>query len=261
MNLIPKRKKQCANCGANYSYREAKCPYCGTVNEIGAERKYMEHLEDIREDLEDIAEIPENVYKEEIKNTGQKIYKPILWAAVILAIIIVGYWYFNVHSSSSYSKEQLLWEQETFPKLDAWYEAGEYDKIQELFANTGDYPLYGWKHYDFMMSYGEYQSVMYYREFLQNGDELSKADKGFILYDSLYLIHEDACQDSYKEFTEEEKLLIGEYSKAAKQLLSEDIGLDEPQIEALYQAVSEDGYVDYDKCCEYVKEIDWQRGK
>ena len=155
----------------------------------------------------------------------------------------------------------MLWEQETFPKLDTWYEAGEYDKIQEFFANNGENPLYGWKHYDFIVLYGQYESVMYYREFLQNGGELSKADKGFLLYDSLYLIHEGACQDSYKEFTEEEKLLIEEYGKAARQLLSEDIGLDEPQIEMLYEAVSEKGYVDYDTCREYIKEIDWQRGK
>ncbi|MFT3985729.1 MAG: hypothetical protein QM697_17655 [Lachnospiraceae bacterium] len=256
MSFIPERKKQCANCGANYSYQAAKCPYCGTVNEIGAEREYMGHLEDIRKDLEDIAEFPENAYKEEIKTTGHKIYKPVLWASIILAISILVFWYINKQSSIVYSKEQLLWEQETYPKLDRWYEEGEYDKIQELFLNAEEYSVYGWKHYNFIISYGQFESVLFYLEAIQNGGKLSKADKEFASYDSLCLIHEGTYRDSYKEFTDEEKVLIEEYGESAKQLLIEGLGLDEQQIEDLYQAVSKNGYVDYNKCCEYIEEIE-----
>lgn len=257
MNLMPKSKKHCVNCGATYSIQEAKCPYCGSSNEIGAELKYLEHLEDIREDLEDIAEVPESVYKEEIKSTGKKIFKPILLVAIALTIITTVYLYFNNQALSSFNKEQLLRERETFPILDEWYEAGEYDKIQELFRKNEDYPVYEWKHYDFIISYGEYQSVMFYREFLKKGGELSKTEKGLLLYNCMYLIHDGTFQDSYKEFTEEEKLLIEEYGKAAKQLLSEETGMDETQIEEMYRGVSEDGYLDFDKCRKYVKEIDW----
>lgn len=250
-----KLKKHCINCGASYSYQEAKCPYCGTVNEIGAEQKYMEHLEDIREDLEAVAELPENVYKEEIKSTGKKVRKHVVRGIIVLAVIAAIWLYLQNRVYDYYSKDQLLWEQENLPKMDAWYEAGEYDKIQD-FMNTAEYPLYDWEHYDYLESYRKHQSILYYHQLLQNSEELLEQDREFAIYDSLSLMHDATFQDSYQHFSEEEKQLIKEYGAEAEQLLVEAFGLTEQQVEEIYQAVLVNGYIDFEKCRKYIKKID-----
>ena len=32
---------KCSNCGAEYDKKEPECPFCGYINEEGAEKEYM----------------------------------------------------------------------------------------------------------------------------------------------------------------------------------------------------------------------------
>ena len=46
----------CPNCGGTYSIEEPKCPFCGTLNPVGAEKEYMGKLRDIEEDTGRLAD-------------------------------------------------------------------------------------------------------------------------------------------------------------------------------------------------------------
>ena len=43
---------ECTNCGAVFDAGEPKCPYCGHINPMGAEAKFLRDLEDTRKDLD-----------------------------------------------------------------------------------------------------------------------------------------------------------------------------------------------------------------
>ena len=45
----------CPNCGAEIENDVTKCPYCGYINVEGAEKKYFDELDDIKEDLVEVA--------------------------------------------------------------------------------------------------------------------------------------------------------------------------------------------------------------
>lgn len=49
----------CAFCGAGYEEEAIKCPYCGSTNIRGAEKDYMNKLENVRETMENLDVSPE----------------------------------------------------------------------------------------------------------------------------------------------------------------------------------------------------------
>ena len=49
---------RCNGCGAMYDADYSYCPYCGRMNDPAAEREYMEHLEELRQDVEELSVIP-----------------------------------------------------------------------------------------------------------------------------------------------------------------------------------------------------------
>ena len=49
----------CSSCGAEFEDMLPKCPYCGTMNYKGAEMEYLDRLEDVRSDMEQLGSVPE----------------------------------------------------------------------------------------------------------------------------------------------------------------------------------------------------------
>ena len=48
------REIECTNCGAVFDAGEPKCPYCGHINPMGAEAKFLRDLEKTRKELNQI---------------------------------------------------------------------------------------------------------------------------------------------------------------------------------------------------------------
>ena len=121
----------CSNCGANFDEKEAKCPFCGYISYPGAEDKFMKDMEEIRDNLSDLASVPKQEYKKEMSK--QK--KIVIFTIIIISAIasVIGIIYFICHkiSDSYYDnydvKEEMIWERENFPKIDVLYEAENYD--------------------------------------------------------------------------------------------------------------------------------------
>ena len=76
---------KCPNCGAEIDSNLAKCPYCGYINIHGAEKKYLDNLEDIRENLEAVKEEPVKALKEGVSK-GTKVV--ILTVATLLVLLV-----------------------------------------------------------------------------------------------------------------------------------------------------------------------------
>lgn len=79
---------QCQSCGAGFDPSEPKCPYCGTMYEPGAEARYMEHLGDIREDMEDLNSLALSETGSELKLAAKKTLKTLLFIVAAIAALL-----------------------------------------------------------------------------------------------------------------------------------------------------------------------------
>lgn len=153
---------ECPNCGAVFEARDAKCPYCGHINPMGAEAKFLRDLEHTRKQLDKVDDEAKETYKGEMKRGTRSAVKTIIIVAIVIALLIVGYrimenTMFYYGFKGDYAKE-LSWEHEAFEEYDELYEAGKYDELMERIAEDGEeHDVWNWENYD---------------EFMEKADEL-----------------------------------------------------------------------------------------
>lgn len=151
--MLP-REITCASCGAHYGAEQLRCPYCGSVNDLADEQEFMEDLGELRENLE---KLPSETVSQEagqaFRDVGRIIRSTVL---VVLALCAAGTVLFLAsrflgagfeQRREEERQEEYLWKQENFPRLDALYEAEDYDGLFELYTELMDGPVYEWEHY------------------------------------------------------------------------------------------------------------------
>ena len=74
----------CSSCGGELTEKDAKCPYCGSINPLGAEAEYMEKLEYLREYTESLGNKAPLEYERQLKHHGN-------FALKIFAIVITDW--------------------------------------------------------------------------------------------------------------------------------------------------------------------------
>lgn len=194
---------ECKSCGAHFDEMLPECPYCGTVSIKGAQAEYMEKLEDIRSDVEDLSAVPAQVTKKELK----KQTKIILWAlgicgALLLLCVLIEV-FFGYKPQERDEKADYLWLQENIPLLEELYEQEQYEelvmKVNTAFQNNK--PVWQWEH-RYFCDYLYY--VLEEKEVIEeeaSGKVLERGDYEWLLY-----LH---CQTSQipqsSILTEEEK--------------------------------------------------------
>ena len=156
----------CGNCGGSYDDELSKCPYCGSTNIDGAEKDYMEKLEDVREDLEDLDEIPTEELHTAVKKQAVRLKKILLIIGALMLISVVLYFFLNRQEERDY-KAEYLWQQEHYPELNALYDSGKYDELEELLDEScldKNANLTEWEHNEFMSDYTLSKSVLRHLE-------------------------------------------------------------------------------------------------
>lgn len=142
----------CQNCDAEFDEQEVKCPYCGFLYAPGMEKKYMSDLEDKRQALDVVDDEARADYRKEATTSGKKALRAILIVAAILLVIFGAsklHEYLLFHDKYS-TEEELLWQQETFPILDKYFEEGDYDACEEILYSdeNKDHHTWDWQHYE-----------------------------------------------------------------------------------------------------------------
>ena len=175
---------ECESCGAHFDEMLPECPYCGTVSIKGAQAEYMEKLEDIRNDVEELSAVPAEVTKKEIK----KQTKIILWAlgicgALLLVCVLIEV-FFGYKPRERDDKADYLWLQENIPLLDEMYEQEQYEelvvKVNTAFQNNE--PVWQWEHRyfcDYLYYVLEEMEVI---EEEASGKVLERGDYEWLLY-------------------------------------------------------------------------------
>lgn len=238
----------CENCNALIPAESAKCPYCGAFNPLGGERQYMERLYDLKEDVEEISEVPKREYRREMGKIGRMLFRTFLVFTGLAAVC--GAVVYLVHRSADYEisaeemKAQADWEREVFPKLDALYEEGDYEGVIDyVYAHDeeGRRSLSNWEHDDFLDEYMQYQSCKRALDGIASGD-YDEDEEISCMIDVLFLMQEK----DYDVYTEAEEIQIAAYRREVKELLYTKLGVSEEELTALYEASCvEDGYGTY----------------
>ena len=52
----------CSNCGADLKESDVTCPYCGMLQPAAAESEYMQKLEHLKQDVQNLKAVPTKVY-------------------------------------------------------------------------------------------------------------------------------------------------------------------------------------------------------
>lgn len=148
---------ECPNCGAVYEAGEAKCPYCGHIDPMGAEAKFLRDLEGTRKKLDSVDDEAKQAYSGEIKKGARSTVKVILIVAIVIAILVgvvhvLNNTMFYYGFKGDYQKE-LAWEHERFLEYDVMLDNGEYEKLMEAIAIDGEeHDVWSWERYDEFMA-------------------------------------------------------------------------------------------------------------
>lgn len=257
----------CENCGAEVEEKEPRCPYCGTFQYPGAEKEYWEKLGQMKENMKELEPLQKKLYRNEVHRQVRKAGKRLKICAVLLALLAAGgiFWMsWEEKREAETEKAQILWQQEVFPKLDNWYETGDYDAIlafeQELYEEDSPYRIWNWKHSAFLECYEAYLLCTESRERLRMADDAAPEwEKENCLEDILYwsvwlgLKREQDFSDA-KEWEQ-----ILKFREETREMCFESFIMNEKEMEEAQKQIGGEGYADFDACEDYVREWMKQR--
>ena len=199
-------KMVCKSCAAEFTDDLSKCPYCGSMNIKGAEAEYMGKLQDVKEDLGELSELPEQARKKELKKQVKR------WgivAAVILVLAVLLQVWFHWSSSlyiDSPAKERadMLWLAEREEELNTLYENNDAEGILEYFYVwcEEENAFSKWEHWNFATILHNIKWARDNIEYEAKGNELSRESLEDLFYNQCVLkglTYRDDLTDEEKE--------------------------------------------------------------
>ena len=141
------KKIICSSCGAEFDDTLPKCPYCGSLNYKGAEAEYLGKLEGMRQDMQQLEQVPERELKEKIRKK-KKFVLGVLIIFVVLTAVFAAIVFWARYTKPRDAQADYQWEKEIFPVLDRLYEAKDFESLTELYrqAVEDDRTIDRWEH-------------------------------------------------------------------------------------------------------------------
>lgn len=247
----------CVYCGGEYEDNLPKCPYCDSTNIKGAEAAYMEQLEEVRSDLEDLTEVPVQETKAALKKQVRFFIK-IFAIVLILIVVLSGVIYWMSHRYDRDVKKDYLWQAESYPMMQELYDAGKYDELAVFVdqAVEEDRPVWEWKHSTF---------VSYYKQIRQLKEDY-KIENLREIYSQGYceIVFYDALRVQGMEFeenlTDKDKEILESYAGTVKEEFQSRWEMSDEEYESFYQKLkNQNGYIEMSDCDEYIEK--WYKGE
>lgn len=254
---------KCSNCGAEYDKKEPECPFCGYINEEGAEKEYMDRLYDVRDHLDVVDEAAAADYG---KGYGRVL--KIVGLTLTALVVIVGIIYFTKLLSNRRSDakelqnsqdmlEEMTWKKDNFKAFDDLYAEGKYEELCEsLIASIEDgHEVYDWKHYDFAMVYNYYLSTV---ASMNRVDEKgwNEHEAGDTLYHCSLFYYDDVFKSSfYYKLSDDDMEILKPVYEYMGTVLHERMGFSDEEMNELKDSLlNEYGYPEYNNCGKVAKE-------
>lgn len=240
---------KCINCGADFQTADLKCPYCGTVNEIGADWQaervhYKNQYEKI---LQEIKAYGPMYVANKIVNKALVIF------AIAMAVLTFVYMLPAIFEDVS------LWAKRTAAgnliedKMEEYHKEGQWNDLRIL---MDEYQMYSSEYYVYTQAailqrqYNDYQ--MYKMKFMDLSEE-EKQEDDFYLEQSI----DDALDvyfvnsGSYHELQPENEAKIAEFQAEIEEYLRYMLGITEEE----FAYILEEEYIYSDEMEDLIMKI------
>lgn len=256
-------KIKCKNCGAVFDAMEPNCPYCGHISYPGAERRFFKNLHHVKNELDDVSETVEKNYKRGMSRQTKFVLIALLIVGCIGIIAVSLFFLYKKVTDEillgNYDpKEEMIWENQTFPQLDEWYEKGDYDAIVEfqdkLYESDTTHSMYNWEHSDFITAYRYYKDASYIMDKFRKGTELTKYEREDIVYYAIWY-HKEQYHAYYQQYSEQDMKLIEGYREEMDKILYDNLKFTDEEVDELYEKSTKKGYFERKPCYKYANKI------
>ncbi len=255
------REKICEFCGASFEEMLSKCPYCGNTNIKGAEAEYMEKLEEVRSDLEELAQIPVEETKKELKKQTKLIAIVMGTILVISLGVTVVEWISNNRygeKSTSQKQSDFAWKQEHLEDFNEVYEQGDDEELMDMYyeAAAENRPVYEWDHANYSSALAHYKDMEYVWAKIERGEPpMSVSDYAGLLSGYFFIEY------YYNRMNEEEKEKFAPYYEKAKADYENRWDFQGKEWRAVEKEHAEKGTISYETSEKYVKAWLKRQGK
>lgn len=260
----------CRNCGAKFDDTEPKCPYCGTTNLVGAESQYMDNLEKLRKNTEDLEELPSETYEKQVKKHSLFALKIVLivvgiCAGLFLAIQLISKTHQIITDRTLLNSKQEAreFEEKYFPILDKLYEEGDddavYNYLVSLYEEKGSDALFRWEHEIYYYYYGYHQYIQLLLKEAQT-EEISESDWAYGFYCALQLSSESILENDLEPMPPEDKEKLILLQKDASAFLEDHMRVSPQKQKQVYEECCEDGFLSLEQCEKYYSKLtkEWE---
>ena len=241
----------CPQCGGVIPPGAAKCPFCGSAYAPEAEREYMRKLYTVRGELGKVAGVGEQETLKEAGKVGKKIAFAV-GAVLLIALIITGITVLLRNRENAENRKEYAWQAEAFPKMNALFDAGEYDQLVTEYqaALEAGHSMYDYEHGHFCEIYGSLRFIDGFRDGREHG-VFGAEDAAMMLYNELRLF----AFEGDDRISAEDKKILRELRKPYENDFAEIFAMSEEESSAWIESAEKQyGYPDYSKCTQYVKE-------
>ena len=236
----------CPSCGGIFPEMMPKCPYCETLNPSGAQKAYMDQLEQMRGNLGEMADDVEEGYASQLKKSGSRVGRIFLIVLILIgavAALTLGMSAYDRAADARETKAELAFRKAHFTELDAIYAQGDDDAVLEfintLYEEEGSSALWSWKHYDYYYMYRHYRTVKMAEEAFRNAPRpFEKTVRDLLTDAAYYAVQADQAPDqglADMNFSKEEKQKVLTWAGEERAFLRETLGLSDIVIESLYE--------------------------
>jgi hypothetical protein len=245
------KKIICSSCGAEFEDTLPKCPYCGSLNYKGAEAEYLGKLESMRQDMQQLEQVPEKELKKKLKKKQKFVIKLLIILAAlaaILAVIVFRAQYIEPRDA----RADYLWEKENFPVLDRLYREQDFEGLTEFYeqAVIEDRTIGRWEHSGIFTRLMSCRNAREYLALEQSGETLRDYQETQLLDDYWIL----RGLEYSRGMTEEDKEYIRPYVEATLNSLADRYTFTAEEEKKFEDSLRNNyGYPRYEDCEEYIK--------
>lgn len=246
------KKIVCSSCGGQFEDTLPKCPYCGSLNYKGAEAEYLGKLEGMRQDMQQLEQVPEQALKVKIRKKQKLVVK--IWIILaVLAAVFAAVFFAVRYTKPRDARADYQWEKENFPILDQLYQQQDFDGLTDFYVQAVEEgkTIDRWEHSGIFSRLLSCQSAKNYLEMEQNGETLLEYQEVELLYDYWILRGLDY---NGSVLSEEDKEYIRPYVEATLNGMADRYTFTAEEEKKFIDRLQNNyGYPGYELCEEYIK--------
>lgn len=234
------KEKVCKNCSAKYEASAICCPYCGAENTEAAYQKQREYVDGHKNKSKFLEKLPERI----VHLTDSAMKKTAFLAVgIFIVVLLIGFVAAKIYSSMG------AWRMDReVAKLEEYYQAGDYEGLQEYFWSLDS--TYGGAYEKYDRTIDAYLNVTWA---VRDLEEIS--DKDYVNYhtvenveeileETIETLHELNALEA-EGFLYEEGDAILKFKEQLEAAVYNYLPLTEEEFKDAYNRYAVDGHNDY----------------